>query len=455
MRKSCSLTTWLLAAVACLPFANAEPEPMNVVVLISDDHRWDALGAAGNEQIHTPTLDKFAENGVKFTHAFVTTSICVTSRASILTGQYLSRHGIDRFHKTISPDDFPNTYTGVLRDAGYWSGFVGKYGIGAIRESDFDFAREYEKDHWFEIDGERIHVTERNVRDALEFLRERPTDRPFLLNVSYFAPHAEDRSKEQYKPQDWSAQFYEGVTIPESPLMDDAYLEALPHFLRQESNFGRVRYRWRFDTPERYQEYMTNYFRLITEIDETVERIINELKEQGVYENTLIIFMGDNGYFHAERGLADKWYSYEESIRVPLLIHDPRLPASERGIRRDEMVLNIDLAPTIVKAAGLEIPEVMQGEDLSRLYLENDASDWRDEFLYEHQTIQNRNRIPASQGVVRRDLKYTYWPEWEYEQLFDLRVDPTEKENRANDPAYATELEKMRERLEYWLEAAK
>jgi arylsulfatase len=395
------------------------------------------------------------ENGVKFTQAFVTTSICMTSRASILTGQYMSRHGIDRFGKPISPEDFSDTYPGVLRAAGYWSGFVGKYGVGSIRAEDFDFARDYERLHWHEVDGERIHVTERNARDSIEFLRERPDDRPFLLSVSYFAPHAEDRAEEQYLPQDWSAKYYENVTIPESPLMDESYLEALPAFLAQESNEGRVRFHWRFDTPERYQEYMINYYRLITEVDEAVGRIVDELKEQGVYENTIIIFMGDNGYFHADRGLADKWYPYEESIRVPLIVYDPRLPEDERGIRRDEKALNIDLAPTIVRAAGLPVPEVMQGEDLAALYLGDEAPDWRDEFLYEHPTITDKNRIPTSLAVVRRDLKYTYWPEWEYEQLFDLRVDPTEKVNRVDDPSYTEELEKMRARLDDWLEAAK
>ena len=455
MRKTLSFTVCLFAAGACLPFAEADPEPMNIVVLISDDQRWDALGAAGNERIHTPALDELAEKGVRFTQAFVTTSICMTSRASILTGQYMSRHGIDRFAMQIPPEAFSKTYPGMLRDAGYWSGFVGKYGVGAIREEDFDFVRQYQGRHWYELDGERIHITERNARDSIEFLRERPADRPFLLSVSYFAPHAEDLAQEQYLPQDWSAQYYEDVTMPESPMMDDAYFEALPRFLRQNSNIGRRRFQMRFDTPERYQEYMTNYFRLITEVDEAVGRVVNELKEQGIYENTLILFMGDNGYFHAERGLADKWYPYEESIRVPLIVHDPRLPADERGVTRDEMVLNIDLAPAIVRAAGLPIPEVMQGEDFAPLYLAGEAPEWRDEFLYEHPTMGNKNLIPASQAVVRRDLKYVYWPDWDYEQLFDLRVDPTEKENRVNDPDYATELDHMRERLKYWLEAAK
>ncbi len=324
-----------------------------------------------------------------------------------------------------------------------------------IRQDDFDFARIYCGRHWSEIDGERIHVTERNAQDSLEFLRERPADQPFVLSLSFFAPHAEDSAEEQYLPQDWSAKYYEGVKIPESETMDVAYLEALPEFLSHESNEGRVRFHWRFDTPERYQEYMTNYFRLITEVDEAVGRLIAELKEQGVYENTLIIFMGDNGYFYADRGLADKWYPYEESIRVPLIVYDPRLPAEERGITRDEMVLNIDLAPTILAAAGLPVPEVVQGEDLAPLYLSAERPQWREEFLYEHPTITNRNRIPTSHAVVRRDLKYAHWPEWDYEQLFDLRVDPTEKSNQVDNPAYASELTEMRQRLAELLEAAK
>ncbi len=455
-RLNYSLLLPALAATSSLACGEpAREAPMNVVLFVSDDQRWDSLGVAGNAQIHTPSLDRLATEGVKFTQAFVTTSICMTSRASILTGQYMSRHRINRFGKPVSVENFSYTYPGVLRAAGYWSGFVGKYGVGQIRPEDFDFARVYEGVHWHEIGGERIHVTERNARDSIEFLRQRPDDRPFLLSVSFFAPHAEDRAKEQYLPQDWSAEYYENVTIPESPMMDEAYLEALPAFLADGSNEGRVRFYRRFDTQERYQEYMINYYRLITEVDEAVGRIVDELKEQGVYENTLIAFIGDNGYFHGERGLADKWYPYEESIRVPLILYDPRLSEDQRGIRLDQIALNIDLAPTIVRAAGLAVPEGMQGEDLATLYLGDGNSDWRDEFFYEHPTITDKNRIPTSQAVVRRDLKYTFWPEWDYEQLFDLRVDPTEKDNLVGDPSYAEELEDMRARLSYWLEAVK
>lgn len=435
---------------------NNAQSPLNIIVLVSDDQRWDAMGAAGNKEIHTPNLDQLSEEGVRFTNAYVTTSICMVSRASILTGQYMSRHKITQFGVEIEPEAFAKTYTALLRDAGYWTGFVGKYGIGQAREDDFDFLRQYHGRHWIEDEhGKRIHITEKNTLDSIDFLHERPRDKPFLLSVSYFAPHAEDRAPEQYLPQDWSEEYYRGVTIPPSPLNRAEYFAALPDFIRQESNEGRIRYNWRFDSPERYQEYMTNYFRLITEVDESIGRLIDELRNQGVYDNTLIIFIGDNGYFHADRGLADKWYPYEQSIRVPLIVRHPGLPSGKSGITPDQMVLNIDLAPTIVAAAGITIPEEMQGEDLAPLYLSDTSPGWREEFFYEHPTITHKSRIPASKAVVRRDMKYIYWPGWEYEQLFDLEKDRTEKKNLVHTVKYTDSLREMREKLQEWRQRAK
>ncbi len=425
----------------------------NIVLLLADDMRWDSMGCAGSPVVKTPHLDELAQQGVRFTQMRVTTSICMTSRATLLTGQYMSRHGIDRFGKPIEPAAWRHTYPAVLRQAGYWTGFVGKFGVGAIRAGDFDFATAYEGRHWYDINGEKIHITERNARDSLQFLAERPRDKPFCLSVSFFAAHAQDNHPDQYLPQDWSAKFYEGVTIPRSELADEQSLRALPPFLQIAENEGRVRFFKRFDTPEKYQRYMTNYFRLITEMDEAIGRIVAELKKQGVYDNTLIIFTGDNGYFHADRGLADKWYPYEESIRVPLIVRDPRL--KQRGVERDARVLNIDVAPTIVAAAGLEAPEVMQGRDVSPLYLADKAPAWRDEFFYEHPTITKRERIPTSHAVVRPDLKYTEWPEWDHRELYDLRTDPLEERNLVDEPAAAERLSRMRSRLDHWRAAAK
>ena len=159
---------------------------------------------------------------------------------------------------------------------------------------------------------------------------------------------------------------------------------------------------------------MIRYYRLITEVDAVVGRLVDELKAQGVYDNTLIVFIGDNGYFHADRGLADKWYPYEQALRVPLIVRDPRLPARQRGTKKDQMALNIDVAPTVLSAAGMTVPEVMQGRNLAPLYLSRTSPAWRDEFFYEHPTITSRDRIPSSQAVIRQD--------WKLRQLAGVRV---------------------------------
>jgi arylsulfatase len=245
------------------------------------------------------------------------------------------------------------------------------------------------------------------------------------------------------------------VKVPVSPFAAEKYFRALPPFLSSDSNEGRVRFKWRFDTPERYQQYMIRYYRLITEVDAAVGRLVDELKAQGVYERTLIAFVGDNGYFHGDRGLADKWYPYEQALRVPLILRDPRVPSERRGSTRDQLALTIDLAPTLLTAAGLPVPQVMQGQDLSSLYLGGKPASWRDEFFYEHPTITSRDRIPASQGVIRRDSKYVYWPEFEYEQLFNLKEDAEELRNLALDPAYAGQLSRMRNKLADWRRQAR
>jgi arylsulfatase len=425
---------------------------LNVVLLIIDDVRWDSIGAAGNKVVYTPRLDQLAREGVRFGQARVTTAICMVSRASLLTGQYMSRHGITAFGRALTPEAFADTYPAVLRRAGYWVGHVGKYDVGQPRESDYDFLRAYHGVHWIESGSERVHVTEKNARDSLEFLQSRPKDRPFALAVGFFAAHAQDNAKEQYLPQDWSAAFYKEKRIPPPIHGDPRYQAALPPFLASEANEGRVRYHWRFDTPESYQSYMTRYYRLITEVDGAIGRIVDELKAQGVYEDTLIVFLGDNGYFHADRGLADKWYPYEESIRVPLIVRDPRLAAARRGRTLDQLALNIDVAPTIVRAADLPLPSVMQGEDLSPLYLRRGRPVWRDEFFYEHPTVTSKDRIPTSQAVVRRDWKYVEWPEFDYRQLFDVKDDPGELKNLAADSAHAAQRFRMQAALRAWRE---
>lgn len=440
------LSLLLLLAAGQAAVSSADAKPLNIVVLYADDWRFDTLGCADNPVVKTPHLDQLAQEGTRFTHACVTTAICGVSRASLLTGQWMSRHGNTAFNAFKTP--WEKSYPGLLRANGYFVGHVGKWHNGKFPAEQFDFGRAYSERHWMkEPDGTLIHVTQKNENDALEFLHSRPADKPFCLTLAFFATHAEDSNPKQYLPQPRSMSLYQDVTIPVAKTATEEAFHKLPPFIANEKNEGRVRWHWRFDTPEKYQEMMKNYFRLASEVDATCQRVMDELRKQGVLDNTLVIFTGDNGYFHAEHGLADKWYPHQESIRVPLIVRDPRIPAAQRGQTHDDFALNVDLAPTILAAAGIEPPSSMQGRDLAPLYLSAEKPAWRTEYFYEHAIIRNKDFIPASEALVRKDWKYFFWPDFEWEQLFHIDADPFEENDLARDPAQAERLSEMRQRF--------
>jgi arylsulfatase A-like enzyme len=446
--------TLLLFLTALSPLLQAAEKPMNILVLFADDWRYTTLGCAGNPIVKTPQLDKLATEGTRFTHACVTTAICGVSRASLFTGQWMSRHGNPAMQAFKTP--WAETYPGLMRSHGYYVGHIGKWHNGKFPAENFDFGRAYSGTHWIkEPDGSKIHVTQKNENDALEFLRTRPKDKPFCLTLAFFATHAEDNNPLQYLPQPESMKLYEDVTIPVPKTATDEAFHKLPEFIANEKNESRVRWHWRFDTPEKFQSMMKNYYRMATEVDTTCGRVLAELEKQGLLDNTLVVFTGDNGNFHGEHQLADKWYPHEESIRVPLIIRDPRMAKSRIGKTSDVFALNVDLAPTFLAAAGIEAPKTMQGRDLAALYDSEKDPEWRSEFFYEHATIQNINFIPSSQALVRKDWKYMLWPDFQREQLFDLTNDPLEEHDLIQDPAQKERLTEMRERFEKLKSAAK
>ena len=434
-----------LLASFLIPAVAADGKPMNILVLYADDWRHDTLAAAGNPVVKTPNLDRLAAEGMRFTENCVTTSICGVSRACLFTGQWMSRHGCRGFTPFETP--WAKTYPGLLRANGYFVGHVGKWHNGAFPADKFDFGRSYFGKHWYKLpDGRRVHVTQRNEEDALAFLKERPVDKPFCLTVAFFATHAEDSSPDQFLPQPQSMELYKDVAIPVPENATEESWKRLPPFFN-EKNEGRNRWHWRFDTPEKYQTMMKNYYRLATEVDSTCGKVLAELKKQGVLDSTLVIFTTDNGYYHAEHGLADKWYPHRESIRVPLIIHDPRMPKARKGTVNEDFTLSVDLAPTVLAAAGIARPEQMQGRDMAPLYLDEAKPEWRQEFFYEHPTLKNASFIPASEALVRKDWKYFYWPEQKIEQLFHLAEDPIEENDLAGNPAHKAQLEEMRARF--------
>jgi arylsulfatase len=444
----------LLILALLAPLASAVTRPMNILVLYADDWRYTTLGCAGNPIVKTPQLDKLAAQGTRFTHACVTTSICGVSRASLFTGQWMSRHGNPAMQAFKTP--WAETYPGLLRANGYYVGHIGKWHNGAFPAKNFDFGRAYAGHHWLkQPDGSKIHVTQKNENDALEFLRTRPTDKPFCLTLAFFATHAEDGNPLQYLPQPESLSLYQNVTIPIPKTATAEAFHKLPDFIANEKNESRVRWHWRFDTPEKFQSMMKNYYRMATEVDTTCGRILAELEKQGLLDHTLVIFTGDNGNFHGEHQLADKWYPHEESIRVPLIIRDPRLAKNRCGKTRDDFALNVDLAPTFLAAAGIPAPQTMQGHDLSPLYLSNREPNWRNEFFYEFITLTSTKTIPSNQALVRKDWKYLLWTDFHREQLFDLKHDPLEENDLIRDPAQTQRLLEMRQRMDQLKAAAK
>ncbi|MDE3253840.1 MAG: sulfatase [Bacteroidota bacterium] len=424
----------------------------NIIFILTDDQRWDAMGAMGNTLIQTPNMDKLANAGVLFRNAYVTTSICCVSRASILTGQYELQHHIDDFSTDLSPAILQNTYPALLKKAGYTTGFLGKFGVGKHPpEQLFDYWVDTEAggkgqpDYLIRgKDGRLIHDTD-TLGNAIQIFLDQygKSNHPFCLSVSFKAPHEQDGNPPKYIIQPKYKSYYEKVSIPAPLTADPKYWSQLPDFFRTDLNFGRARWKGLFGTPELYQENVKNYYRLITGVDDVVGNMMHKLNELGIAENTIVIIMGDNGMFLGEHGMEGKWYGYEESIRVPLLIYDQRLPATVKNHKATPIALNIDIAPTILAFAGLPAPKGMQGVDLIRLVKKKLPE--RKDFFYQHYFLGSPN-IPRVEGVVTRNMKYMNYVEYNYEELYDITKDPHETTNLVDHPDYAAKLEALRSR---------
>jgi arylsulfatase A-like enzyme len=429
----------------------------NIIFILTDDHRWDALGVAGNKIIQTPNLDELANKGLYFKNSYVTTSICCVSRASLLTGQYESRHKINDFKTDLTPAALQKTYPILLKEAGYKIGFVGKYGVGLNHPAEqFDYWSCSKKEQppyiYLDKQGKKVHNTDSVGHDVEIFLDKFAKQGPFCLSVGFKAPHELDGKPPTYPTQERFDKLYQNITIPEPETADPKYWNSFPDFFRTDQNVARDRWIPLFSTPERYQQTVKSYYRLVTGVDEVVGKMVAQLKKLGIEKNTIIIFMGDNGFYLGEHGLEGKWYGHEESIRVPLIVYDPRLPANKNGKQVTKIALNIDVAPTILSLAHATVPSSMQGQNLFDLI--DGKIPERKDFFYEH-TYSKSPKIPNVEGVVTKDFKYMKYIEHNYEELFNIAVDPKEKVNLAMDPKYSAKLKELRAVYEAKKKAAK
>ena len=444
------------------------PRP-NIIFLLTDDQRWDALGAMGNDIIQTPNLDNLANDGVLFTNANVTTSICVASRASILTGQYVLRHGINSFHDTLQGKKLENSYPLLLKkNADYKIGFIGKYGIGLGQpKQHFDYwAAEKMHQPNYENEGENgdfIHYTDLVGNRMDEFLDQfGQGEQPFCLSVSFKAPHCQDVDPRQFIYQDKYKDLYADIEIPLPETAGDEYYDFYPedfkhpiHPTKDKIIENEARRRWgiRFPDAEKYQETVRSYYRLITGVDDCVAGLVKKLETLGVADNTIIVFMGDNGFYLGEHAMAGKWFPHQEAIKVPFFVYDPRLEKEKRGQKIDDFTFNIDIAPTLLSLANVPIPKTMQGMNAMSLLDENKVI--RNDFFYEHNL--DIPTIPKSEALVSKQSKYIVYHELNpvYEEFYDLENDPKEKVNRIDDPAYKDEIKRAKTRFQELKECAK
>ena len=458
---------WILTLVLTLASglrSSAQGAP-NIVFLFMDDMRWDVAGFAGNKIITTPNMDTLAAQGTIFETAFSTTAICAVSRASVFMGQYMQRHGITGFNLNLSAAQWQDSYPGRLDAAGYYLGFIGKQGLGdgfTGLYGTYDFDKGYDgQGHYFgqTIDGESAngrHLSKFMGDLAVEFIGDavdpakNTTSAPFCLQISWKAPHVEGGgSNDPFQNDPAYDSLYADNTIPHAKTDTQAQFDDLPAFFRASNAAGTQRWNERFGTEQKHQENIKKHHRLIHGVDVQIGRIIAALDDpngdsdhsDSLVDNTIIILSSDHGFFLGERQQAGKWYIQEESIRVPMLVMDPRLSASLKGKRVSQMALNIDIPATILDYAGVAQPSVMQGRSMKPIVEGNPPADWRTAFLHHHPEL---GIVFANEGVRTESFSYTRYPNnGNVKQLYDVTVDPYQRTNLAADPRYAAKLAEM------------
>ncbi len=426
-------------------------KPPNIIFILTDDQRWDAIGYAGNDIIRTPEMNKLAKEGTYFHKAFVTTPICTASRASILTGMHERTHNYTFQRGQIKEPYMQLSYPVILKNNGYHTGFFGKFGVKyKDAEQLFDVAEIYDRNgkeanrkgyFYKSINSDTVHLTCYTGHKAREFIENIPEGKPFCLSLSFSAPHAHDPAPEQYFWQEKFDILYASINIPPPVLKEDRYFNQLPEEVRMGLN--RTRWYWRYDTPEKYQHSVKGYYRMISGIDNEIGALRKLLEEKNIADNTVIILMGDNGYYLGERQLAGKWLMHDNSLRVPLIVFDPR-SGDHQDI--DDMVLNIDVPKTILDLAGIKIPGEYQGISLLPYVKSGKHEKKRKTIMVEH--LWELSKIPSSEGIRSDKWKYFRYRFIEApEELYDLENDPLEINNLALDPKYSIILHMFRNEL--------
>ena len=436
-------------AIAIMPTgwaAAADVPRPNFLFIYTDDQRYDALGVVQREQgdrgrfpwFQTPNLDRLAAEGVRFRNAFVVSSLCSPSRAAFLTGRYNHLNGVVNNHTPFPADAV--TYTDLLRKAGYATGYVGKFHMGQQtgKRPGCDFSASFigqgrYDDCPFEVNGVRTETTgwvdDVSTDFAVKFLADNKA-KPFCLIVGYKSSHGPWTPPARTTDRHVDAEARPAANA-------DARAPYLGKFVAPAADKAKAKQKAKAKDKAKAAggrgDMIRNYFRTLSAIDDNVGRLLRALDDQGLAENTVVVYTSDNGFYLGEHGLGDKRSAYDESLRIPFLVRYPKLGAAARGKIVDQMVLNIDLAPTFLDLSGVEIPKEMQGRSWRPL-LEGKATNWRTAFFYEYFFERNYS-IPTVLAVRTETAKLITYPgHEEWDEAYDLKADPHERKNLLRDP---------------------
>lgn len=464
----------LLAMLAIIPLAQAQAnppaasqqdapdltlpriegvQPKNIVIFLTDDHRYDAMGFLGHPFLKTPAMDSMAKNGVHFANAFVTTSLCSPSRATILTGEYAHTHRVVSNNEPVPPGTifFPQ----YLQMAGYQTGFFGKWHMGHSGDRPqpgfnrwVSFAGQGTyypgKKTTLNVDGETVaqkgYITDELTDYTLDFLKGRDKDRPFMVYLSHKGVHADFQPAERHRGMYSKEKF-----TPPKTMADSAEnRQGRPMWTQNQRNsWHGVDYPYHSDLD--IGEYYKQYCETLVGVDESLGRVLNYLKENDLEKDTLVIYLGDNGFCFGEHGLIDKRHAYEASMRIPMLMQCPGL--FEGGRTVTELVNTLDIAPTCLAAAGLQDPQQFVGASVLPL-AEGKKVPWRNAVLYEYYWEPNFPQTPTLFALRTPDYKYIFnYGVWDTDELYDLKTDPEEAHNLVNNPKERKRVQDMRREL--------
>ena len=433
--------------------------PRNIVFILSDDHRYDAIGFIKAQSfLQTPNLDRLATEGVYFKNAFVTTSLCSPSRASILTGLYTHQHRVVDNDHPIDPGliFFPE----YLQRAGYETAFIGKWHMGKGGDDP-----QPGFDHWVSFKGhgsylptedglnvnglrvpQKSYITDELTDYALKWLNGRDGNKPFMLYLSHKAVHSEFIPAERHRGRYAGAPF----KYPATMSLRKGNPGRLPMWVQNQRNSTHG-----VDFPYLTQLDIADYYRAYAEtllaVDESVGQVMEHLARRGILDSTLILYMGDNGFAFGEHGLIDKRTAYEESMRIPMLARCPELFSA--GTVVEEVVANIDVAPTLLATAGLQAPPEMAGMNALPL-ARGRKTPWRDALLYEYYWERYYPHTPTIHAVRADRYKYIrYHGLWDADELYDMHADPLETNNLIFSPGHEAMAETLNDRLFELLES--